>query len=57
MTDSGIKLTPLAGRAVINKKDPITGSVFLAILISAVLLVLVQSHNVLFFREMPALFW
>lgn len=57
MTDSGIKLTPLAGRAVINKKDAITGSVFLAILISAVLLVLVQSLNVLFFRGMPALFW
>lgn len=57
MTEDGIKLTPLAGRVVINKKEAITGSVFLAILISIFILVLVQALNVLFLRGIPALFW
>ena len=57
MTEDGIKLTPLAGRVVINKREAITGSVFLAILINIFILVAVQALNVLFLRSIPALFW
>ena len=56
MTEDGIKLTPLAGRVVINKREAITGSVFLAILINIFILVAVQALNVLFLRSIPALF-
>ena len=57
MTEDGIKLTPLAGRVTINKKEAITGSVFLAILINIFLIVLVQVLNVLLLHSIPALFW
>ena len=57
MNEDGIKITPIAGRVTINKREAITGSVFLAIIISACLLVLVQSLNVLFFRGTIWLFW
>ncbi len=49
--------TPVAGRTVITKKDAFTGSVFLSIVISALLLVFVQAFNVLFFRRVPEAFW
>lgn len=57
MTEDGVKLTPLAGRVIINKREAITGSVFLAILLSIFILVLVQAFNVFLFRSIPALFW
>lgn len=57
MTEDGIKLTPLAGRVVIHKREAVTGSIFLAILISIFILVLIQALNVLFLRGIPALFW
>ena len=57
MTEDGIQLTPLAGRVVLNKKESITGSVFLAILINIFILVLVQALNALVLASVPALFW
>lgn len=57
MTEDGIKLTPLAGRVTLNKKEAITGSVFVAILINIFTAVLVQAANLLFLQSLPALFW
>lgn len=57
MTEDGIKLTPLAGRVTLNKKEAITGSVFLAILINIFTAVLVQAANLLCLKPLPALFW
>lgn len=57
MSEEQLKLTPVAGRATINKKEAITGSVSLAILINIFVLVLVQGANMLFLHTLPALFW
>ena len=56
MSEEQLKLTPVAGRATINKKEAITGSVSLAILINIFVLVLVQGANMLFLHTLPALF-
>ena len=57
MTEEVWQLTPLAGRVMLNKKEAVTGSVFLAILINMFVLVLVQALSSLFLSALPALFW
>lgn len=57
MSEDGLRITPLAGRVAINKKEAVTGSVLLAILINIFVLVLVQFLSARLFQGYAALFW
>lgn len=57
MSESQVKITPLAGRAPLRMKEAITGSVFIAILINVFILIFVQVGVMFLLGTVSALFW
>ncbi|MCD8039956.1 MAG: hypothetical protein LUF82_00360 [Clostridia bacterium] len=57
MQDGEDKITPLAGRVVLGKKEAVTSAVFVVILLNMVILVIVRVAMLLIPSGLQALFW
>ncbi|MCD8372975.1 MAG: hypothetical protein LUD27_06725 [Clostridia bacterium] len=57
MQDEAEKITPLAGRAALGKKEAATSAIFVVILLNMVVLVLVRAAGLLIPPEYVAVFW
>ncbi len=57
MQDEAEKITPLAGRVMLGKKEAATSAIFVVILLNMVVLVLVRALGLLLSPEHSVIFW